>query len=368
MKILIATGIYPPEIGGPATYARILSEELPKRGIEVDVLPFRMVRKYPKVLRHIVYFFKIISSSSGAEIIFTQDPVSTGIPALLAASLTRKKLVLRVAGDYAWEQSRQRYGVKDDIDEFQNKRYGSSVEFLRWLQKFSVRHADVVIAPSRYFSDVVSDWSNGIKEVVTVYNGIDLAFEFKKDAKFPQKTIITAGRLVPWKGFDTLISLLSRLQGWRLLIAGEGPDEARLKELVQKCGVGDRVDFIGNMPRKELFASIYRAHIFALLSTFESFSFQVIEAMHVGIPVIATNIGSLPEIIEDGKDGVLIDPRDDAAFADFVERISTDPGYAGMLSKNAQTKAEKFSRAWMVDLLEEIFNRCVAGGVSLDAK
>jgi hypothetical protein len=91
MKILLATGIYPPEIGGPATYAKLLSDELPKRGIEVDVLPFREVRKYPRGIRHGIYFLKILSRSRGVDIIFTQDAISTGLQWCGRLSLPVKK-------------------------------------------------------------------------------------------------------------------------------------------------------------------------------------------------------------------------------------------------------------------------------------
>ncbi|MFQ5540964.1 MAG: hypothetical protein ACE5F4_01825, partial [Candidatus Paceibacteria bacterium] len=60
MRVLIATGVFPPESGGPATYSKTLLDELPAHGFEVDVLPFRDVRKWPTGIRHIVYFFKLL--------------------------------------------------------------------------------------------------------------------------------------------------------------------------------------------------------------------------------------------------------------------------------------------------------------------
>src|SRR5450631_1002176 len=131
MKILIATGLYPPQSGGPATYSKLLHDELPKHDIAVVVLPFSTVQHIPKVFRHTAYFFRVISQSAGCTIIYALDPVSVGLPASLAALLLRKKFILRVAGDYAWEQGRQRFGVKEELDEFQTKKYGWSVEIFR---------------------------------------------------------------------------------------------------------------------------------------------------------------------------------------------------------------------------------------------
>ena len=94
MKILIATGIYPPSVGGPATYSKILRDELPKRGVEVSVLSFDEVRHFPKGVSHVSYFLKIISRGWGVDVIFAQDPVSVGLPAFFAALLMGKRFFL----------------------------------------------------------------------------------------------------------------------------------------------------------------------------------------------------------------------------------------------------------------------------------
>ncbi len=364
MKILIATGIYPPEIGGPATYAALLAQELPKWGFEVKVLPFSTVRQYPKVIRHIVYFFKVLDEAREADIIFTQDAVSTGLPVVCAAFLANKKVVMRIAGDYAWEQASQRFGVKDNIDEFQNKKYSIGdgfnmvmVEVLRAVQRFSVGQANVVITPSKYFSNLVSGWLGGKKEIKTIYNGIDLNFEYKKAEKFNDKTIITAGRLVPWKGFDTLIGTLPQMSEWRLLIAGDGPDKDRLVNLAAELKVSDRVEFLGQLPREELFTKIYQSHVFALLATFESFSFQTVEAMHIGTPAIVGDIGNLSEIIDNGKNGILIDPKDGKSFIEYANRIVADAEFAKKLSENGKSRANDFSVNKTLDQLCEVFKK-----------
>jgi glycosyltransferase involved in cell wall biosynthesis len=358
MKVLIATGIFPPEIGGPATYAALLAEELKRRGDGVVILPFRDVRHLPRVVRHIVYFIKVVRYSAHVDIIFTQDPVSTGLPVIAAAFMNNKKIVMRVAGDYAWEQSVQRYGVTDSIDEFQTKKYSGPIEILRAVQRFAVRRADVVVTPSNYFRTLVSGWV-GSRKVITIYNGIDLTVQYKQESKFSEKTIITAGRLVPWKGFDTLIRALKEMPEWRLLIAGDGPDRKRLEGIIAECGITNRVTFLGQLPRPELFAHIHRSHIFALLSTFESFSFQVVEAMRVGVPVIAARIGNLSEIIEDGKNGILIDSKDVESFTLACEKIVADASYADTLSHNAIARAQNFSITKTFDSLRAVFEKTI---------
>src|SRR3989344_9417544 len=157
-NILICAGIYPPDGGGPATYSKLLFDELPKRGAGADVLNFGKVRHLPKIIRHIAYLFKALKMGKRADVIYAQDPVSVGLPAMLAAQLLRKKFILKIVGDYAWEQGVQRFEVKEILDDFLNKKYGINVEVLRKIEKFVANHTEKIIVPSEYLKKVVSAW------------------------------------------------------------------------------------------------------------------------------------------------------------------------------------------------------------------
>ncbi len=209
MKILLATPLFPPESGGPSTYAKMLVEELPKRGIEVVLLKFGDVRHLPPVIRHVVYFFKCLSRSSSVDAIYALDPVSVGLPAALAARLSGKKFVLRVPGDFAWEQGRQRFGVIEEIDEFQTKKYGRRVERLRRIQKFVAGQAVKIITPSGYMKRVVSGWVTNTSKVQTIYSSVQLPVEYELPPELPQGKakkflVVTIARRVPWKGIEAL--------------------------------------------------------------------------------------------------------------------------------------------------------------------
>ncbi len=375
-KILLATGIYPPEIGGPATYAALLEKELPKKGMSVGVLPFRVARRYPVGIRHFVYFLKSFQRAIRSDIVFAQDTVSVGLPAMIAAKLARRPFVIRVPGDYVWEQSVQRFGVKDGIDEFQNKKYGWRVEFMRAIQKFVVGSADVVITPSKYFQKLVSGWIKNPEKVKAIYNGISLsviAIRHRQGganqlaekqshgdrhglpaaSRDDKKTLISAGRLVPWKGFDVLIDLMKDLPDWRLEIVGDGPERGALQLKVEsfppkadpssKEKLADRVKLIGQIPRNELLYRLATAGIFILNTSFESFSFQIVEAMHAGVPVITTNIGNLAEIVENNKEGILVEPNNKEEILAAIKKIDNDPVFRETIIANAKKKAEQFS-------------------------
>ncbi|MEK7669407.1 MAG: glycosyltransferase [Patescibacteria group bacterium] len=342
-KILLTTGIFPPEIGGPATYSALLQKELPKFGIEVEVLPFSTVRHLPRWIRHLVFLFKVLNRGRKVDLLYSQDPLSVGFPTMLSAKLfLGKPFLVRIAGDYAWEQATQRFGITDSIDDFQNKKYGFQTELMRLLQKTTAGMADAVISPSQYFAKLVSGWWPEKIKSQAIYNGIDFSDIANNDGDFESKTIISAGRLVPWKGFDCLIEIMRDLPDWKLFIAGDGSDKDKLSKLINDKSLEDKVFLLGKMDRKDLINKMQKCEIFVLNTTFESFSFQIVEAMFAGVPVISTNIGNISEIIDDGAEGLLVEPNNKEAILGAVKKLA-DSALRAKIITQAKNKASLFS-------------------------
>ena len=342
IKILITTGIYPPEIGGPATYTALLEREMPKHNIVVSVLPFRAVRQLPKIIRHLIFFVKVLYLGKKMDLLYTQDPVSVGFPTMLAAKILGKPFIIRVAGDYAWEQATQRFAVEDNIDDFQKRKYEFRVEILRRIQSMTVRNADVAITPSKYFGNLVAGWNSRRNNVITIYNGIEFSDIPDNNGSFEPKTLISAGRLVPWKGFDMLIKIMKDLPGWKLSIAGDGPDKIRLLKLIEYLNLNDRVFLLGKMDREDLLRKIQKSEIFILNTSFESFSFQIVETMFAGVPIISTNIGNISEIIEDEKDGLLVSPNNKGEILGAIQKLFNISLRTKMIAE-AKEKSKLFS-------------------------
>ena len=110
MKILIATGIYPPEIGGPAQYAKNLVAEFERQGHRVKVLTYRLEHYLPTGLRHLFFFLRTLLALPGTNFILASDTFSVGFPAVLAAKLLNKKIMIRTGGDFLWESYVERTG------------------------------------------------------------------------------------------------------------------------------------------------------------------------------------------------------------------------------------------------------------------
>ncbi len=315
MKVLIATGLYPPESGGPATYTKLLEDYLPARGFSVSVLPFRAVRRLPKVVRHVAYFFKCFSRARKADLVYAQDTVSVGLPAALAALLAGKKFVVRVPGDYAWEQARQRFGVTDLLDEFQKKSYGLRVGVLRAVQNFVVHRARAIVVPSKYMERIVGRWTNQ-KKVTTIYSSVDIPRPkpVKRSADF---LVVSVARRVPWKGLEALERVVAREKDWKLVIAD-------------------------NLEHSEALGWIAAADVLVLNSTYEGLPHVLIEGMMLGTPIVATRVGGTPELIRDGVDGILIPPQDDNALHGALSAIARDRGGARVRAA-AKERAQEFS-------------------------
>jgi glycosyltransferase involved in cell wall biosynthesis len=369
LKILIATGLYPPEVGGPATYSKTLTEELPRRGFAVDVLPFSAVRGWPKVLRHILYFLKCLKRGSTADIIYAQDPVSVGLPAMLAAKLLRKKFLLKVVGDYAWEQyqqKNQKSKIKNQkfitLDEFQSIKFDWLTELRRNIERLVARRADQVIVPSEYLKNIVMMWGVPAEKIAVVYNSFELDKEVasQKIGKIG-KLIFSAGRLVPWKGFDTLIEImpdiLAKVPEAELIIAGDGPEREALELRIKNYELGNKIKLLGNISRAEVWHYLTGADIFVLNTGYEGLSHQVLEAMAAGVPIVTTDVCGNPELVKNDKNALLVKYNDRAQLTGAIVRILTDDVLRNRLIAAGLSKeysVERFNKENMMNGLIKV--------------
>lgn len=362
IKVLLATPLYPPDSGGPATDAALLNKLLPHHNIDVEVYSFGSVRRFPKGIRHIIYAVGLWKRSRGIDCIVAMDTFSVCLPAACIAKLTRTLLVVRVPGDFAWEQATQRFGVTDSIEVFQHKKYGFKVELLRTLQKFSMRRADLSVACSDFLKNIVATWGVDPKKLIRIYLGIDFN-EISSAPKHPPggKNIFSLGRFVPWKGFSMLIEMLRELpEEWNLVIAGDGPLRSSLEHQAHQLGISQRVIFTGVISRAEVFGWLRHADAFVLNTSFESFSFQVLEAMESGTPVITTAIGSIPELMRNGIDGILCTPNDKESFKRAVLSTISEPEVWSQRTQSAKTRALTFSTERSVGLFAEELKKLCA--------
>ncbi|GAB2948180.1 glycosyltransferase family 4 protein [Streptomyces heilongjiangensis] len=169
--------------------------------------------------------------------------------------------------------------------------------------------------------------------------------------------VVAAGRLVPVKRYDLLVEAFAKVVAerpeWRLRIHGQGPERARLRAAVAAHGLNDHVFLMG--PHTTLETEWAKASVAVVSSAWESFGMTILEAMHAGVPVVATDCPHGPgEIITDGSDGLLVPPDDPDALATGLLRLINDPGLRRTLGTAGRTTVQRYAPATVADRYERL--------------
>lgn len=187
---------------------------------------------------------------------------------------------------------------------------------------------------------------------VVIHNGIDAgAFSGADPARRGRPYVFAVGRHVPQKGFDTLIDAYARTRladrGIQLVLAGQGPDTAALRQLADELGLGAHVDFVGRTERAQTASLMRGARAVAVPSRQEPFGIVALEAMAAGTPLVASRVGGLPEFVEDGTNGVLVPVADADALARALVRLLDDGPLTTRLIEGGRRSADRhgWSRA-----------------------
>lgn len=355
MNICLITGIFPPDIGGPATYVSRLAQSLSQENHHVTVItlgnetiefPFpvkRISRTSPLPLRLMLVFLALLRYGWRSEVWYING---LELPAVLAGKLLRKRLVMKVVGDHAWERAMNQGVTTDLIDDFQSRRQSWKAELHKTLRAWLARQTEKIITPSQYLKTLVHGWGVAEHRIQVIYNAVEPCSEdlpSKAEIRSqlgvaPQdRLLITIGRLVAWKGIDQIIQLLPQLEeSVKLLIIGDGPEKNRLTELARTLKVAHRVKFLGKVLRDQGFAYMHASDVFVLNTAYEGFSHVLLEAMIVGVPVITTSVCGNPELVEHQKNGLLFPQGDIAAMKEQIKSVLHDTEFREKLIHGGQ--------------------------------
>lgn len=378
-KLVIATGIFPPDIGGPATYSQLLLRRLPAYGYEISIVTYgetqaqdnpaviRVSRKWPKGIRHLLYGWNVWRIARRADAVFIQGVGGEGIPAMWAARCARKPILLKIVGDYAWEQATQRCGVTESIDAFQIKRYTGWPKRWQNAQRKVAESAQWIITPSEYLRKLVSGWGISEEKIRVVPNAVAVSKipcrkeEARAECGIDGIVLVSIGRLVPWKGFSALIETIAGLRvelpAIQLVIIGDGPERKMLEQKIKTLNLENQVRLIGAVPKEIVQRYLCAADLFVLNTGYEGFSHQIIEAMAAGVPVLTTRSGGNPEIIDHGHNGWLVEYNDQLELQAAIRKLCMDSNTRTFLSKAGQETATQFSEERMLSLLRVIMDR-----------
>ncbi len=368
MNVLVVSGIWPPDPGGPASHAPALADFLLGRGHTVEVVTtadhapetrdYRVTwvsRGLPPGVRHAAAVRAIARRGRRSDVVYATSMVRR---AALGAALARRPLVVKLVSDEVFERQQREGRFAGTLDEFQ-RAGGARVGFLRSSRNRALRSARHVLCPSSYLCDVALGWGldpgrlsvlpNPAPEVPVLPSRDVLRGELELSGP----TLAFAGRLGPQKSLDVALEAVAELPDVTLVVAGDGPDRGALERRARELGVDGRARFLGSVPRDDVLRLFRAADASVLSSSWENLPHTVLEALAVGSPVIATSVGGVPEVVRDGENGLLVPARDPRALAEAIRRFFADEDLRARLAAAAAGSVAGYTEDAVFSRIEE---------------
>lgn len=227
-----------------------------------------------------------------------------------------------------------------------------------------LQNADAVLALTEDMKQKM--WEIHDREIFVVPNGIDLKrFKISPGNKegVNTKTIIFVGRLHPVKGVQYLIEAMvtvhREMPEAELVIVGDGAERSRLEELTERLNLNGCIQFMGQMPQESIPKIMCQADVFALSSLSESFGIVNLEAMAAGLPIVATNVGGVPDIVEEGVNGLLVNPESPGKIADKLLFLLENDEIRAEMTSNNREKVKLYTWDRVASVIEEMYSKCL---------
>jgi glycogen synthase len=175
--------------------------------------------------------------------------------------------------------------------------------------------------------------------------------------------VLFVGRLAPQKGVGTLVSAAGLLEDPRaqVLLVGDGPARSKLKREAKRIGVSDRLHFVGFVAHERLPAVLAHADVLVLPSIYEELGTVLLEAMQAALPIVASRTGGIPDVIEDGVNGMLVPPDEPAALAHAINRLLADRNLARRLSEGARERGKDYDWEVLAERVLRVYQDVTAG-------
>jgi glycogen(starch) synthase len=232
----------------------------------------------------------------------------------------------------------------------------------RWAQR---RAAATIVLTERMAARVAP--VAGRERVRVMRRGVDRdAFTDPGPDPFPKlrgrPRVVFLGRLTRSKGVDTLVAAAARLRtpGVQVVLVGDGPARAQVEAASRRLGVDGRVHITGFVPHHRTPAVLASADLLVLPSVYEELGTVLVEALQVGLPAVATDVGGIPEVVEHGRTGLLVKPGDPAALAAAIDAVVGDPEVARRMGAAARERAPEYDWERVADEVRALYDQVLA--------
>lgn len=365
MKVLIVSGIWPPDVGGPASHAPELAAHLVAGGHQVEVVTtadgppqpevYRVSwvsRGIPVAVRHLAVAEKVRSRAVGADVVYATSMIGR---AAVGSKAARRPLVIKLTTDEAFERAQRRGLYEGDMDVFQHTGGDLRVRALRRSRDAALRRATRVICPSEYLREMAIAWGVPPERAIVIPNPapdlppLPTREEARSSFGVAGPLLAFAGRIGRQKALDVGLDAVGRVAGVSLLVAGDGPEREAMERLAPSS-----TRFLGSLPREGVLRLFRAADASLLSSTWENFPHTVVESLAVGTPVIATAVGGVPEVVSHGENGLLVPAGDAGALAAAIERFYGERGLRERLAAAAAASVAGYAREETLARIEAV--------------
>ena len=321
MRVLVTVGIFPPDIGGPATFVPNIADYFQNDlNYEIEILTLsdrknldlkdsfsvkRIDRNLPIIYRWLKTIFTIYKLGKNKDLIFVNG---LGTETTIANIFLKKKIIRKIVGDPVWERAYNKGKISENFDEFQARNYGLSISLQKKVRNFSIKNSDLVITPSQHLKNFILNL--GFKnKIETINNGITIPEESAKKFTNNQTNITIVSRLVTHKNIEKIIAAISDLNNSliKLNIIGDGPELNQLQSIASRSNNKENVIFHGKLQRDDINSIFLKSDIYIQASNYEGLPHSLLEAMSYGIPVLCTPVGECKELLGNEDRGYELD-------------------------------------------------------------
>ena len=360
MDILITVGIFPPDIGGPASFVPKISKYLISKGHKVKIISLsekenlnyedeidvtRISRNLPIIFRWYRTITKIYKSAKNSDLIFVNG---LGTETTIANIFLRKIIIRKIVGDPVWERVYNKKLTTESFDSFQKNKQRLSIKIQKNIRNWSIKNSNLIITPSEHLKTFVQNigFEN---DIYVINNGVEIKQIEKVTLENKIIKLVVVSRLVNQKNIDIVIKAVKRIEDKNILlnIVGDGPEVNNLKNLVKEKSLNKRVSFIGKIKNSELHNYLEDADIFIQASNYEGLPHSILEAINYEIPILSTEVGGCSAILNKGERGYIIPmPVSEVEISEGIRKIINNKNEAkskAKLAKNYLNQEHNFN-------------------------
>ncbi|MDA8667465.1 glycosyltransferase family 4 protein [Acidimicrobiia bacterium] len=355
MNILITVGIFPPDIGGPASFVPKISDFLIENGHNVKIICLseagnnhtednldvvRIKRSNNLPIRWIKTIYQIVKNGRRSDLIFVNG---LGVESAIANLILQKQLIRKIVGDPVWERAYNKKRITQSFDDFQNNKHSFLVEVQKLLRNWSINSAEIVITPSDHLNSFVSGIGYS-KKILKINNGVNITDINRANESKADINLIIISRLVVQKNINIVIEAMKLLdnKNLKLRIIGEGGEFSKLESAIHDLNLQNQVQLLGKIDNNKISQFLLTADIFIQASNYEGLPHSVLEAINYEVPILSTETGGCKDLLNDGERGFIIPiPPDKKVIAENISFIIENKAEATKRANEAKAFINK---------------------------